>query len=271
MKKIHLLRWDFTLFARHLSIIGVVGFLWLSCAPKPKILPQDRTPESVLKCVQEKRIEFQTFACLLDLKLKGKEAKFSGTIEFVYRAPDHFAFYPRSFLGMDVFKAKGANDSLTIYFPKNNEYYSGSFSDLEKTGLWSWKISLQMLQDMILRQGELMENDLIYAGISENEFIYKFEDENWIKEYWIDPQRCRVKKSRLMHKGDEEPYQIEYQNYATYDKMEIPKVIKIKTMTNEFAQITFLERRFNLSIPEKKFEFQIPANARRVTFENSTK
>ena len=243
----------------------------IGCGPKPKILPQNRTPENVLRCTLDHKIEFETLACLLDLKLKGKEAKFSGTVEFFYKAQGSFAFYPRSFFGMEVFKATGKNDSLTIYFSKENQFYSGSFSDLEKTKLWSWKIPLKMLLDMILGRDSLTEQNVRYSSSTENLYLYKSEDESWIKEYWIDALRCRLMKSQFMQKSGGEAYQIEYGNYTRHGQMETPKVIKIKSQTQESAQIRFQERRLNLPIPEKKFKLQIPPDAKRVDFETKEK
>lgn len=260
-----------TFFTVILTLFGLIGIVLLSCAPKPKILPQNITPENVLRCILNRQIEFETFACLVDLKLKGKEEKFSGNIEYYFQAPSTFAFYPRTILGVDVFKASGEDDSLTIYFPRNNEYYSGNFSDLQKTQAWSWKISLEMLQDIILGRGGLVEKNAVYTGISEDMFQYKFEDGDWIKEYWINPQRCRLMKSQFTRKKEGDSYQIEYRSFVSYNQAEIPKAVKIKSLSNESAQIRFLERKFNLSIPDKKFKIQIPPDARRVTFETSAK
>jgi len=245
--------------------------LGIGCGPKPKILPQNRTPENVLRCTLENRIEFETMACLLDLKLKGKEAKFSGTVEFFYQAPGTFAFYPRTFFGMDVFKASGKDDSLTIYFPKGNQYYNGSFSDLENTKFWNWKIPLKMLLDMILGRDSLTEQNVRYSSSTENLYLYTSEDENWTKEYWIDVLRCRLMRSQFMQKSGGEVYQIDFEDYTRYGQMETPKVIKIKSQTQESAQIRFQERRLNLPIPEKKFLLQIPPDAKRVDFESNQK
>jgi len=123
-----------------LAFLTLAGFLIIDCAPKPKLLPENRTPQNVLRCAQKNQIEFETFACLMDLKLKGKGANFSGTVEFFYKHPDTFSFCPRTFFGTGTFKVRGEDDSLTIYFPKQNEFYRGSFSDFEKTELWNWKL-----------------------------------------------------------------------------------------------------------------------------------
>jgi hypothetical protein len=257
----------------HIFTAKLTLFVWgasliIGCAPKPKLLPQNKTPENVWRCALKNNVEFQTLACLLDLKLKGKEAKFSGTVEFFYDSSGTFAFYPRPVFGVEMFKASGKDDSLTIYFPRENQYYFGSFSDLEKTKFWSWKIPLKILLDMFLGRGGLIEENVKYVSNSKDLFSYRFEDENWIKEYWVDACRCRLKRSQFTQKSGGEVYQIEYRNFETYDQIEIPRVVKMRSIAKESAQIEFLERRFNSPIPEKKLKLQIPPDAKRVDFES---
>jgi outer membrane lipoprotein-sorting protein len=250
-----------------LLFLGLAGFLISGCGPKPKLLPEDRTPEKVLRCARENQLHFDTFACLMNLKLEGEDAKFSGTIEFFYKHPDTFSFYPRTLFGMGAFRARGVGDSLTIYFPKRNEFYAGSFSEFERTGLWSWGISLNMLLDLILARTGLAEDDAEFVGTAEGLFLYELESEDWVKQYSIDSRRCRVTQSRWQQKSGGESYQIEYRNFTARDHAEIPKVIKIRSKAEDSAQIKFLERKFNPSVPPKKFELRIPADARQVVFE----
>ncbi|MFH1336130.1 MAG: DUF4292 domain-containing protein [Candidatus Zixiibacteriota bacterium] len=252
------------LFPAALLLLIWIGLLITNCAPKPKILPQDRTPENVLRCVQKNRIEFTSQACLLNLRLKGKEAKFSGEVEIFYQAPDSFAFYPRSFLGADIFKAVGAADTLTVYFPGENQYFSGEISDLENTRLWSWNIPFQMLLNLILRKEGLMEPEVQFAGKTEKYFVYRYEDEDWIKEYHVDAERCRLVKTSLTQKSGGDNYQIEYKSYTKYDSYEVPRVVKIISSGQENALIKYEERKFNLSIPATKLRLQIPADSKRV-------
>jgi hypothetical protein len=261
------------------AVIVVAALVILGCAPKPRILPEERTPQNVLRCALENRVGFETLACLLNLKLKGEEGKFSGTIEFFYRHPDTFSLYPRTFLGIGGFKAVGEADSLTIYFPGRNEYYRGSFSDFEESGLWSWGISLDMLLDLILaRSGPAAEN-AEYAGTAEDLFSYRSEDEEWMREYWIDSRSCRLVRSLWTKKEGREWYSIEYKDFTTYitteslsetellnKKDEQPSEISIESKANESARMKFKERRFNVSIPASRFRIDIPADAERVVF-----
>ena len=256
------------------------AFLILNCAPKPKILPEERTPQNALKCAVRSQIEFETFACIMNLKLKGEKAKFSSTVEFFYKSPDIFSFYPRSFWGANIFRAKGEDDSLTIYFPNDNEYYTGNFSDFEKSALWGLDLDLKTLLKIIIGENGLSQEDILYAGQDKNSFIYKFEDERWLRQYWIDFKRCRLTKSEWTDKKRGEVYRIEYKNFVTfqeyepdgsYQDVELAKIIEVQSTTKESAKIGFIERKFNLPIPEKKFQLKIPSDAKRVTFEPKQK
>jgi outer membrane lipoprotein-sorting protein len=245
-----------------LFILFVAG-----CGPKPRLLPQERTSDGVLSCAIQNQIEFDTFAALLNLKIKGEEGKFSGTIEFFYQQPNSFSFYPRTLFGIGSFRAAGEGDSLTIYYPKQKEFYSGSFSELEETELWSWEIPLDLLVDMILTGRESVDPNVHFIQVRKDVFQYGFEDENWIREYWIESQRCRLTESRWVQKGNGESYQVEYKNFATRGKVDLPRIITIKSQSGDLVRIKFLERRFNPSLSQRKFQLEIPPDAKRVVFE----
>jgi outer membrane lipoprotein-sorting protein len=246
-------------------------FLIINCAPKPKILPEDRTPQNVLRCAVKNQMEFETFACIMNLKLKGGKTKFSGTIEFFYKSPDLFSFYPRSFWGANTFRAKGEDDSLTLYFPNDNEYYMGNFSDFEKSALWGLKIDLKTLLKIITGEDGLNKEDVGYTGQDKNSFIYKSENERWIKQYWVDFRRCHVTKSLWTDKKWGYVYQIEYKNFAKLQDVELAKSIKIKSGAKEDAKIGFIERKYDFPIPEKKLQLEIPSDAKRITLESEKK
>ena len=243
----------------------------INCAPKPKILPEERTPQNVLKCAVRNQMKFETFACIVNLRLKGEKAKFSSTVEFFYKSPDLLSFYPQSFWGADIFKAKSQNDTLTLYFPNANEFYKGDFSDFEKSELWGLKIDLKTLLKIITGEDGLSEENALYMGQDKNSFIYKSEAEKWVKQYWIDFTKCRLIKSLWRDKNRGEVYQIENKNFVTLQDVELARIVEIKSSTKELAKIKFIERKFNLPIPEKKFQLNIPPDAKRITFKPKQK
>ena len=203
----------------------------------------------------------------MNLKLKGEKTKFSSTVEFFYRSPYLFSFYPRSFWGANAFRAKGQGDSLTLYFPNDNEFYAGGFSDFEKSAMWGLEIDLETLLKIITGQGGLKEEDMLYRGQDKKSFIYETEDERWVKQHWIDFKKCHLIRSTWTDKKWDEIYQIEYRNFARFEDVELARTIKVELNSNESAQIKFVERKFDFPIPEKKFQLKIPPDAKRVVFE----
>jgi hypothetical protein len=200
----------------------------------------------------------------LDLHLKGKEASYSGSVEIYYRAPDTVAFYPRSFLGMNIFEATGEGDSLTIYFPKENQYFTGRYSDLENTRLWSWQIPFPLLFELITGKEGLADSNAVYLKDTGSLFVYESEDEGWMKEYYVDAQKCRLIKSRYTSTDQGEYYLVDYKNYKRYGKREYPTVMKISSSNRDMASIRFRELKFDFEIPDQKLELQIPPDSKRV-------
>jgi outer membrane lipoprotein-sorting protein len=245
--------------------------LFPGCAPKPRLAPDERTPENVLKCAQENEIKFETLASLVKLKLEGEKAKFSGTIEFFYHEPGRFSLRPRTPFGIGGFRAAGEGDNLTIYFPGQNEFYQGSFSDLENTSLWSWNIPFGVLLEMILNRNGLSDDRLRYAGREENLLLYEFEDENWLRKYWIDSRGCRLTGSQWTRSENGDVLQIEYADFKKQGTGETPKVITVRFQTKDKATLKFLERKYDSPIPSRKFDLQIPLDAVQVFFESDRK
>ena len=101
------------------------------------------------------------------------------------------------------------------------------------------------------------------------------EDEGWIKEYRVDSRKCHLVSSRITPKEGGEFYQIEFGNFAgssasggiSNSQMELPRVVRIKSPTKDYAQIRFLERKIDFNVPQNKFDLRIPPEAKRVNFE----
>jgi outer membrane lipoprotein-sorting protein len=134
------------------------------------------------------------------------------------------------------------------------------------------KIDLKTLLKIITGENDLSKKDVLYVGQERNKFIYKSEDERWTKEYWIDSKKCCLTRSVWTDKKKGEVYEIEYKNFSSHQNVRLANVIEIKSTAKESvhgesAKIKFIERKFNLLIPEKKFQLEIPPDAKRITFE----
>jgi hypothetical protein len=254
---------------RALAFLALTAILFASCAPKPKLLPEQITPENVLRCTLQNQMEFETLACLVKMKIKGPKAKFSGTVEFLFKNPGTFVFYPRTLFGIGGFRAKGEEDSLTIYFPRRNEFFRGSFSDFDESSPLEWNLPLHLLLQMILGRSGLSNGETKYAGREGDIFHYGLENDTWQISYWVDSRRCRLTKARWARQEDGNVFEAEYDGFKRKGLVEIPSVILIRSQPGYSAILKFLERKFDKPLADDLFDLRIPSDAVRVTFESS--
>jgi outer membrane biogenesis lipoprotein LolB len=251
------------------ALLALSALLLTGCAPKPKLLPQETTPENVLRCTLENQKEFETLACLVKMKIKGPEAAFSGTVEFLFRNPDTFVFYPQTFFGIGGFKAKAEKDSLTIYFPRRNEFFRGSFPDFDEASPLGWDLPLHILLQVALGRSGLSNAETGYEGREGDLFRYGSEDRSWQITYLVDSRRCRLTKACWTRQEDGNVFEAEYGGFKRKGQAEIPNVIVIRSRPRYSATLKFVERAFNKPLDDALFDLQIPADAIRVTFQST--
>jgi hypothetical protein len=261
-------RSDLFPLGRALAFLALLALLLTSCAPKPKLLPEDATPEKVLRCTLDNQMEFETLACLVKMKIKGPEAKFSGTVEFFFRDPDTFVFYPQTLFGIGGFRARGEKDSLTIYFPRRNEFFRGSLSDFDGASPLGWDLPLHLLLQMILGRSGFSNGKTKYTGREGDVFRYGSEDHAWEIGCWVDSRRCRLTKARWTRREDGSVFEAEYGGFKRKGPVEIPSVISIRSRPGYSATLKFLQRKFDKPLADAFFDLQMPSDAVRVTFES---
>ena len=99
-----------------LVITAVIG-----CAPTA---PLDEAAVSAYRQVQQARAEqLHSAAYLIDVRINDQGNKYSVTSE-LYVAGDSVGFYGRGYLGRGVFKGRITDDTATIYFEREQEYFS---------------------------------------------------------------------------------------------------------------------------------------------------
>ena len=124
-----------------LVILGLVCLALASCTHKTKTATVDeqRRPHESTKQSQSfdflnlstlRTKQFTTAAYLIDLRINDAGKKFSIATE-AYFSGDSSAFYGRGYIGKGAFKGNIINDVITIYFMSENEYYTGTISELD--------------------------------------------------------------------------------------------------------------------------------------------
>jgi len=106
---------------RRLAGIGIVIVMLASCAPPP---PIDQATLANYRLMTElRRDQFRTAAYLIDLRVDDNGEKYTVKTE-VYFSGDSVGIYGRGYLGKGAFKGNIIDDSVTVYFPSQNEFFA---------------------------------------------------------------------------------------------------------------------------------------------------
>jgi hypothetical protein len=107
---------------RRVLFICGVAIIVASCAPPP--------PPVDYEAIRRQRADvFQSAAYLIDLRVDDHGRKFSVTTE-VYFSGDSVGFYGRGYLGKGAFRGHIIDDTVTMYFAGENEYYSAPMAQI---------------------------------------------------------------------------------------------------------------------------------------------
>jgi len=201
-------------------------------------------------------------AYLIELRLNDAGKKATVQTELYYSG-DSVGFYGRAYLSKGAFKGNIIEDYMTVYFPRDNEYYQGTLDDLKSSSECPGPgENLMMLLAMI--NGQRLYNDEIQSPPNQygkREIAYKsgrFERSVKMKAFirgWPDREMLidplcgdSVVIKYCWHDEDFPYYQIE--NILYYNE---PSDFRVKGFVRE--------QHYNISVPERKFEVVIPPDA----------
>src|SRR4030067_3197807 len=94
--------------------------------------------------------QIESLAAILNIKVDTKKGKVKLNLELFCKNPDHLIFYPRTSWGSGFFKAKVSQDTILIYFPKDEKYYKNNLNSFQKDLNWGWEIKFQELMEIIV-------------------------------------------------------------------------------------------------------------------------
>jgi len=125
------------------NFIWVFIFLALNCSTGKNIKIQR---------ILIKPPEVKSFAAILSLKGDTNKGKIKLNLELFFREPRQVVFSPRTSWGSGFFKAKIQEDTVTIYFPKDQKYYKDEVEMFQEKLNWGWELKLQELMDIIVNK-----------------------------------------------------------------------------------------------------------------------
>jgi len=189
---------------------------------------------------EEKLAEGKGDAYLFDMKITRNGKKNSVRLD-VYRTADSIAFFARGYLGKGVVKGLLTAESLLVYFPTENEFYTGPMGDLLGTGCFEDMPFERLLLDIFDRVPAEFEDTYrqYYLNIlkeSKNERRYRLIARNCPET--IDIQ-YDLKERRYI------PERFEYENQDGS--------LKIRASRRKY--------RLNTGLPAEKFRVPITSDA----------
>jgi len=194
--------------------------------------------ETVTKLTEGKGDAYQ-----FDCKMYRKGKKNTVRLE-IFRSGDMLSIFARGYLGKGVMKAIINPDSILVYFPTSNEYYSGKLEDLI-----GGKCAGSMIYEEVLIKLFMMtppELEKSYEGFYVN----------------VIKQNKKRQEFQLNSKVCEESIEL---GYRLYGRRFILDDIEYENEVGTFKFIASNRKaRLDIDIPESKLDLKIPENSIRI-------
>ena len=182
-------------------------------------------------------------AFLYDVKIYREGKKNSVRLD-IYRKNDSLALFARGYLGKGVLKGLVVSDSVVIYFPTENEYFSGRLNELIYKSCAEQGDLEQILIDLFVRRPV----DLEYS--TSDFYVTILGDEGEEQQFRLESKNC-AESARLEYDYRDNRFILEKIDFSNRD---------------ETFRLTAQRRKFKLdaNIPTDKFFIPIPPEAVRI-------
>ncbi len=182
-------------------------------------------------------------AYLFDVKIFQKGKKNSIRLD-IYRSGDSLALFARGYLGKGVLKGIIFPESLLVYFPTENEFYSGNIIDVINGECAESFPFEKIIVDLFRKTPPEIEE--VYG----NFYINIKKETGREREYELASKKC--------------PESIDIKYDYEEDRF-IPVKAEYKSNDGSFKlKMSRRKQRLNIEIPDEKFSLDIPATAVRI-------
>lgn len=107
------------------GIACVLTVFFLSSCTAPPVTDEKASTESLCS---KRAQEIRSVAYVIDLRFNDGGKKYS-TVTELYFQGDSVGFYGRGYFGKGSFKGKIIDDTVTVYFPSQRQYFVGAVAD----------------------------------------------------------------------------------------------------------------------------------------------
>lgn len=233
--------------------------LFTSCSPPP---PVGKATLSEYRMIMKMRQEqFQSAAFLIDLRVNDNGQKYSVNTE-LYFSGDSVGFYGRGYLGKGAFKGQIINDIVTVYFNRQNEYFTGPLADIGNGADCASPGEVLLVLMSLLKGGSSEDNPDHYTYPSAKEVRYhsgRFEKTVKLGK------KGYPKMEKLIDPVCKDSITIQYNSSGRkFPFYKIQNALYYNEPHNFRARGFIREQKYNIKIKPRKFEIDIPASAVRL-------
>lgn len=182
-------------------------------------------------------------AFLFDVKIYRNGKKNSVRLD-VYRTGDSLSLFARGYLGRGVLKGIILSDSLTAYFPTENEFFSGKIADLLKNSCADDFAFEKLIIDLFARTPVELEYPLSQF------YLTIVKEDKKVRRYRLECREC-PESMELTYDWNESRFILKKLEYSSRNK-----TLRIKADRRK--------HRLNIDIPVEKFLLSIPEAAERI-------
>jgi len=182
-------------------------------------------------------------AFLYDVKIYREGKKNSVRLD-VYRKNDSLALFARGYLGKGVLKGLAVSDSIVIYFPTENEYFSGKLNELIYKSCAEQDNLEQMLIDLFVMRPVELEYSMA------DFYVTVLNDKGKKQQFRLESKNC-AESARLEYDFKDNRFLLEKIQFSNRD---------------DTFRLTAQRRkhRLDINIPAEKFIIPIPPEAVRI-------
>jgi len=219
-----------------ITLAGIFGLSGCTLADRPTA--EERHPRVKVGVMPGKGDAF-----LYDIMAERNGKKNSARLD-VYRQGDSLGLFARGYLGKGVLKGLIIPNSITIYFPTENEFYRGSIADLLKSNCPDSAIFEKYLIELFAKIPSEIEHSF------SDFYLTILKETGHSRDYRLESKNCE-ESIELKYELREGRFVLEKLDYQTPD--------------NSFRfRATRRQHRLNIVLPADKFSVPIPESATRI-------
>jgi hypothetical protein len=244
---------------RRIAVTTAFLLLIISCGPPPPIGRQ--TLKDYRLIAQMRGDQFRSAAYLIDLRVDDDGERYSVNTE-LYFSCDSVGFYGRGYLGKGAFRGQIINDTATILFSQQNEYFSGPLADIGRGAECAspGEVLLVMLSFMSGRSETENGQKVVYPANDEIGFrAGRFEKTARLDDkgypHW----------EKLIDTACGDSIVLNYYSFSrAFPFYRVEDVLYYNELFNFRARGFIREQKYNIDIGTGKFTVEIPPEADRL-------